>query len=175
MGINTTGIQTDVNCARPNQISVTPSNGNSIISATSIDGCSLQLSFNPNNAEEQYGVVNVPNCGTNSTDVALQPVRRSLSNNLQREQYSSCTVQVFFWFWQQNPNNSAAVFCQPRIQLFDVTAFALLNNNSLTNVTKVDNYPKPNNVSGSPLNGIPYNGYVSLFLLFVYLIHLSQS
>jgi hypothetical protein len=52
------------------------------------------------------------------------------------------------------------VFCQPRIQLFDVIAFAFLNNNSLTNVTKVDNYPKANNVSGAPLNGIPYNGHV---------------
>jgi hypothetical protein len=40
-----------------------------------------------------------------------------------------------------------------------VTAFAFLNNNSLTNVSIIDNYPKANNVSGAPLNGIPYNGY----------------
>ncbi|KAF8495945.1 hypothetical protein F5888DRAFT_1615206 [Russula emetica] len=146
MGINTTGIRTNVNCGSPNQLSVTPtSNANdSIISATSIDGCSVEVSLNPNNAEQQYGVVNVPNCGTTSTDVAFQP--------------------VFFWFWQQSPNNSAAVFCQPLIQLFDVTAYALLNNNSLTNVTIVDNYPTANNVSGAPLNGIPYNGHVSLLI-----------
>jgi hypothetical protein len=39
-------------------------------------------------------------------------------------------------------------------------AFASLNNNSLANVTIVDNYPKANNVSGAPLNGLPYNGHV---------------
>lgn len=142
MGVNTTGIQTNVNCARPNQLSLTPTSNpnNSIISATSIDGCSVEVSLNPNNAEQQYGVTNVPNCGANSTDIAFQP--------------------VFFWFWQQSPKNSAAVFCQPLIQLFDVTAFAFLNNNSLTNVTKVDNYPTANNVSGAPLNGVPYNGLI---------------
>lgn len=83
MGINTTGIQTNVNCARPNQLSLTPTSNanNSIISATSIDGCTVQLSLNPNNAEQQYGVVNVPNCGTTSTDVAFQPVRQSFSSS----------------------------------------------------------------------------------------------
>ena len=81
MGVNTTGIQTNVNCARPNQLSVTPSSNpnSSTISATSIDGCSLQLSLNPNSAAQQYGVVNVPNCGTSSTNVAFQPVRQSPS------------------------------------------------------------------------------------------------
>lgn len=84
MGVNTTGIQTNVNCARPNQLSVTPSsNSSSIISATSIDGCSVQLNLNPNNAEQQYGVVNVPNCGSTSTDVAFQPVRESFSSRLE--------------------------------------------------------------------------------------------
>ncbi len=86
MGVNTTGIQTDVNCARPNQLSVTPSStssNTSVISATSIDGCSLQVSLDPNNAEQQYGVVNVPNCGTSSTNVAFQPVRQSFSSRLE--------------------------------------------------------------------------------------------
>jgi len=44
-----------------------------------------------------------------------------------------------------------------------VTAFAFLNNNSLFNVTILDNYPAANNVSGPPLNGVPYNGQVSFF------------
>jgi len=41
-----------------------------------------------------------------------------------------------------------------------VTAFAFLNNNSLTNVTILDNYPAANNVSGPPLNNTPYNGLI---------------
>ena len=57
-------------------------------------------------------------------------------------------------------NSTAGVFCQPTMQLFDVTAFAALHNNSLTKVTIIDNYPKANNVSGPPLNGVPYNGHV---------------
>ncbi|KAI0274072.1 hypothetical protein BGY98DRAFT_921139 [Russula aff. rugulosa BPL654] len=138
MGVNTTGIQTNVNCALPNQLSVTPSSNltnTSILSATSIDGCSMQLTLNLSDSSDLYGVVNVPSCGSTSTNVAFQP--------------------VFFWFLQQSPNNSAGVFCQPRIQLFDVTANAFLNNNSLYNVSIIDNYPKANNVSGPPLNSIP--------------------
>ncbi|KAI0247423.1 hypothetical protein BJV78DRAFT_1133260 [Lactifluus subvellereus] len=141
MTVNTTGIQTNANCAVPNQASVTLSNTDaSTVSATSIDGCSLQLTFTASAAPQQYGVVNVPNCGVNTAGPAFQP--------------------VFFWFWQQNPNRFAGVFCQPLITLFDVTASAFLSNNSLANVTRVDNYPKANNVSGLPLNGVPYNGLI---------------
>jgi hypothetical protein len=90
MAINTTGIQTNVNCARPNQLSVTPSSTNSsVISATSINGCTLQVSLNPNNAAQQYGVVNVPNCGSTSTNVAFQPVRQSFSSSLE------CKHEIF--------------------------------------------------------------------------------
>jgi len=76
MGVNTTGIQTNVNCANSNDLSVASAGANSsTVSATSLDGCSLQLTFNPANAEQQYGVVNVPNCGVgNTTSVAFQPV-----------------------------------------------------------------------------------------------------
>ena len=81
MGINTTGIKTTPNCASPNQLSVTPSNANaSIISATSVEGCSLQVDINPNDSEQLYGVINVPGCGTNTSDVAFQSVRQSLSS-----------------------------------------------------------------------------------------------
>jgi len=79
MGVNTTGIQTNVNCANPRQISVSPTSANlSTISATSADGCVRQLTLNPNDANQQYGVVNVPNCSVNNNntlDVAFQPVR----------------------------------------------------------------------------------------------------
>lgn len=141
MSINTTGIQTQTNCAIPNQISVNSTIAtNWTVSAVSADGCTVNASFDPNNADQQYGVTNVPDCGVNTTDPTFQP--------------------VFFWFWRQEPSGSAAVFCQPSIRLFDVTAFASLNNGSFTNVTKIDNYPAANNVSGPPLNGIPYNGLI---------------
>ena len=80
MNINTTAIQTDTRCAVPNQLSATASNtGDLTVTATSVEGCALALAVNPNNAAEQYGVVNVPNCGSNSTDPAFQPVRQSIT------------------------------------------------------------------------------------------------
>jgi hypothetical protein len=76
MAVNTTGIRTDANCAIPNQLSVTPSDSGFLrMSATSVDGCSLEATFDPNNADQPYGVVNVPNCGINTTNPAFQPVR----------------------------------------------------------------------------------------------------
>jgi hypothetical protein len=91
MGINTTGIKTTPNCARPNQLSVTSSNANtSIISATSVQGCSLQVSLNPNDSEQLYGVINVPGCGTNTSDVAFQAVRQSLSSCRVHEKFIPC-------------------------------------------------------------------------------------
>jgi hypothetical protein len=41
-----------------------------------------------------------------------------------------------------------------------VTAFASLNNGSLTNISVNDHYRAANNVSGAPLNYIPYNGLI---------------
>jgi hypothetical protein len=80
MSVNTTAIQTDTRCAVPSQLSATPSNtGDLTVTATSVEGCSLALAVNPNNAAEQYGVVNVPNCGVNTTDPAFQPVRQSIT------------------------------------------------------------------------------------------------
>jgi len=141
MTVNTTGILSSANCAIPNQFSVNSSIAtNWTVSTTSADGCTVTASFNPNDSDQQYGVLNVPNCGSNSTDPTFQP--------------------VVFWFWQQEPNNGAAVFCEPSIELYNLTAYASLNNGTLTNVVPNDDYPAANNVSGPPLNGIPYNGLI---------------
>ena len=95
MGVNTTGIQTNVNCANPNDMSVTPTGANSsTVSATSVDGCSLQLTFNPANADQQYGVVNVPNCDvSNTTSVDFQPVRQ-LFSDFSRAKLTRCSSRV---------------------------------------------------------------------------------
>jgi hypothetical protein len=139
MSINTTGIATTVNCAIPSETSINSSNAtNWTVSATSADGCTVNASFNPSASGQQYGVENVPNCGFNTTDPTFQP--------------------VLFWFWQQEPSAFAGVFCEPHIGLFDITASASLNNGTLTGVTVIGNYTGANNVTGPPLNGIPYNG-----------------
>jgi hypothetical protein len=141
MAVNTTGILTQVSCAIPKQFSVNSTIAtNWTVSATSADGCTVNTSFDPSDSDQQFGVDNVPNCGSNSTDPTFQP--------------------VFFWFWQKEPNDGAAVFCEPTIQLYDITAFASLDNGTITSVLPIDNYPEANNVSGSPLNDLPYNGLI---------------
>jgi hypothetical protein len=141
MAVNTTGILTQVSCAIPNAFSVNSSVAtNWKVSATSADGCTVNTNFNPSDSNQQFGVENVPNCGSNSTDPTFQP--------------------VFFWFWRKEPNAGAAVFCETSIQLYDVTAFASLDNGTITNVVPNDDYPEANNVSASPLNGIAYNGLI---------------
>jgi len=145
MAVNTTGIETTVNCANPISLNLTTSNPNNFsISAISVDGCPLgPVFFNPNNATQQYGVTNVPSCNGASANISFQP--------------------VMFWYYQvkqDNTDEARGVFCTPRVQLFDITAHADLSNGSFIDATNLDNYPKPNNVSGSPLNGSTYNGLI---------------
>lgn len=141
MAVNTTGILTQVTCAIPNEFAVNSTIAtNWTVTATSAEGCTVNTNFNPSDSAQQFGVDNVPNCGSNSTDPTFQP--------------------VFFWFWRRQPNAGAAVFCETTIQLYDVTAFASLDNGTITSVNQRDNYPEANNVSSSPLNGVPYNGLI---------------
>jgi hypothetical protein len=76
MGINTTGIKTTPNCAVPNNLTASTDGDVTILSATSVEGCSLQVDLNTNDVEELYGVINVPGCGTNTSNVAFQSVRQ---------------------------------------------------------------------------------------------------
>lgn len=75
MAVNTTGILTTVDCAIPNQFAVNSSVAtNWTVSAVSADGCTVNTNFNPSESDQQFGVVNVPNCGVNTTDPTFQPV-----------------------------------------------------------------------------------------------------
>jgi hypothetical protein len=143
LAVNTTGVQTSANCSKP--ISETLSTTDAarfIINATSLDGCPASASFNPDTADQQYGVVTVPNCGQQSGNITFSP--------------------VMFWFFRFKDNDepqARSVFCYPKIAVFDVVATINLNNGILANVTIAGNYGKANNVTGAPLNGRAYNAY----------------
>jgi hypothetical protein len=147
--VNTTGIQSATNCANPSSQNLqTPSGGNYTISATSAQGCASNATFNPASADQQYGVTNVPGCGTNTQNVSQQA--------------------VMFWYFhvrQDGTPQAQSIFCQPTIGLFNIMATANLNNGSLANVTVLNSYTPSNNVSGAPLNGQPFNGYLSYSLV----------
>jgi len=113
-----------------------------MISATSVNGCVKNITFNPALSGQQYGVSNVPGC-SNASDIDFQP--------------------VMFWYFHTKADGTAegqSVFCQPTINAFNVIATASLNNGSLINTTIVGDYLPANNVTGSPLSGQAFNAVV---------------
>jgi hypothetical protein len=95
MAINTTGIKITPNCELSNQLSVTKSVTKLVTPiprseeittletrislAVSVKGCSFNVNATIDNAGDlMFGVTNVPDCSTNTTGVAFQPVRQFL-------------------------------------------------------------------------------------------------
>lgn len=143
MTVNTTAVQTNPNCANPSAPPIANTT-TGIISTISLDGCTQNITFDPKVSDQQYGVAPAP-CGAAAT---------SLRPNFQ---------PVVFWFWHVKGDTSSevrTVFCNPTMQLFNVNATADLNNGGLTTVTILGNFTASNNLTGSPLNGIPYNALI---------------
>ncbi|KAJ7262749.1 hypothetical protein B0H12DRAFT_1217525 [Mycena haematopus] len=146
MLVNTTGIRTNSTCSNPTGPPlITPVNlTSSIISANSIDGCAGNVTFDPTVSNLQYGVAPVPNCGPHA----------SLNESF---------WPVVFWFYQQEGDGTQEVktiFCTPTLELFYVHAIADLSSGALTAVQIVNNYTIPTNISGDPLNGVPFNAVI---------------
>ncbi|KAJ7736765.1 hypothetical protein DFH07DRAFT_842753 [Mycena maculata] len=143
MTVNTTGIQTTANCSNPTG-TPTVDLTTGVISSTSLSGCTSNIPFNPSVSDQQYGVQAAPCPADSTVNVTLLP--------------------VVFWFYQKNESTqtteAATVFCNPSMELFYIHADADLSSGELTGVDIVNNYTKPNNVSGPPLNGVPYNAVV---------------
>ncbi|KIK54647.1 hypothetical protein GYMLUDRAFT_231808 [Collybiopsis luxurians FD-317 M1] len=152
--VNTTGIQTSVNCKGPNGTpTLTPISGGFTITSTSADGCTQSATAsNTDVASQQYGVIEVPDsCST--------------LNKTQRP--------VMFWFFHptSNGNGSAearTVFCNPTLEAFNVEATANLNNDSVTHVVGLNSNVPSNNVTGqfgnSPLNGVIFENQTDPFI-----------
>src|SRR5262245_33367733 len=140
MAVNTTGIQTLVNCANPISSSLLTPGGNYTILATSDKECAANVTFNPATADQQYGVI-PGDCGATGLNVSQQG--------------------VMFWYFhrrQDGTPEAKSVFCQPTINVFNIVATANLNNGSLANVTVINAYTPSNNVTEAPLGGHAFNG-----------------
>ncbi|KAJ7172297.1 hypothetical protein C8R46DRAFT_143306 [Mycena filopes] len=143
--VNTTAIQTAVNCELPQTLNLTaPVSGNFTIQGTTSGGCSGDVTFNPDSTTSatQYGAVPLANCGSN--EVQFQP--------------------VMFWFFSRKDDGAqtpqaAGVFCNPTIAALNVMATVSLDNNSIVQVTTLDPGPvtTSNNVTGAPQNGTAFN------------------
>ena len=144
MSLNTTGIRTDAGCWSAPNVTLDTSNPTSFsISASLADGCSSSVTFNSSSAEQQYG--------TAPTD----PVSCGLPAGTGEE-----FAPVMFWFFHTNAAGTPqakSVICRPTLDLFNIWADVNLNNQSLIDVVITNNYTKPNNITGAPLNGKVYN------------------
>jgi len=146
MQVNTTGIKTATNCSNPAEKPILAQLSGNLFSLTSksVDGCTLNVTYDPTASGIQYGVRDVP-CPGNaaSADISLRPV-------------------MFWYFHNETDGTSEAktVFCSPSIQAFNVRASANLNNGALYDVHQLSDYVPENNVTGSPLNGQAFNGVI---------------
>jgi hypothetical protein len=146
--VNTTGIQTEVNCVSPDSLNLTAASGDYVISATFPGGCSAGLTFSPGNGDQQYSVLNASNCAPAGMDIMFQP--------------------VVFWFHLLGDNEPqvAGVYCNPTVSVFMMETSVNLTDGSLGNCTALYEDVSPNNVTGSPLNGHPYNGLATMSLAY---------
>ncbi|KAH8113035.1 hypothetical protein DFH11DRAFT_1510822 [Phellopilus nigrolimitatus] len=151
ISVNTTGIRTNATCSAPTVLNLATGAPQYVISSTSNAGCPVNVTFNPTNANQQYGVSGVDNCGAHAGG-------------------NRTFLPVFFWFFHTdagavgngagNPQ-AAGVFCTPTLEVFNVAANASLSDGSLGNVAILSPVSgQGNNITGSPQNGIPFNGVV---------------
>ncbi|TFK63948.1 hypothetical protein BDN72DRAFT_802770 [Pluteus cervinus] len=142
MTVNTTGIQTQLDCANGVGTVAQPSGNLTVVNSKSVAGCNVTTTpFDPSLSTSQYGVKDVA-CG----DAA----------NLDIEFRS-----VMFWYYSQREGggtpNAKAVFCSPSIEAYDVQAGAKLSDGSLYTVSALNDYAPTNNVTGPPLSGKAFN------------------
>ena len=142
------GVNLDSGCSIPPSIILDTDDSSSYtITASDRDGCSSAVTFNPTDSDQQYGTAaTLPGtCGLDtSTPVDFVP--------------------IMFWFFHTANNGTGqarAIICRPTLELRNIEAEVYLVNNSVIDVQLGTNFTKPNNITGSPLNGRPYNGYVA--------------
>ncbi|KAF8433924.1 hypothetical protein L210DRAFT_3454427 [Boletus edulis BED1] len=149
LAVNTTAVQTELNCASPSSLNLTTNaDGSHNALATFSDGCSASNVFNPSGGTEQFSVVNVSSCGASGLDVKFQPV-------------------VFWFYLNSSSPQVASVYCSPTMNVFTVETSMNLTTASLGDCTIIDPVQGTNNVTGSPQYGRPYNGQVPTMLSFV--------
>ncbi|EIW80264.1 hypothetical protein CONPUDRAFT_144425 [Coniophora puteana RWD-64-598 SS2] len=146
--VNTTGVETSVNCMAATNTTLSSPSSDALSTLTaSLDGCSrpTEVTFNSSEASSQYGTVNASACLPPGDDMPMnfQPV-------------------MFWWYYlyQSNDALTAAVFCRPTMEFYNIQAVQNLNNGSLQSVQVLSPYSGSDNVTGAPLYGRPWNGVV---------------
>ncbi|KAI0077976.1 hypothetical protein K474DRAFT_1661006 [Panus rudis PR-1116 ss-1] len=142
---NTTGLQTQANCATANSLNFTLiSTDSASIQASMPNGCTGSVTFNPLSADQQYG------------SSPADPTTCGIDKNTPQQ-----FLPVFFWFYHMRDDvkqpQARGVICQPTIKVFNAQVFLDLSNSNITNVTLIDEYTTANNVTGGDLQGRAFN------------------
>lgn len=143
LAVNTTGLQTEVNCINTESLNLTSSVGNYVARATFPNTCIANFTFGIADGNQQYSVINISSCALKGQDISFQP--------------------VIFWYYFQDRTTTddpqvSAIFCQPSMKAFAIMTSMNLNNGTLGDCTTLQNFTEPNNVTGAPLNGQVFNG-----------------
>ncbi|KAG2354931.1 hypothetical protein BDR07DRAFT_1493874 [Suillus spraguei] len=144
LAVNTTAIQTHVNCIKPTSfITTNLTSSDFVLSAIFSPSCNGTVSLNPSDGTDQFSVTAASTCTSSYQDQNFQP--------------------VIFWYYHLSDNGDAlgtAVFCQPSIAVFVVTTTMDLNDGSMGECIIVEPFDYTNNVTGNPLNGEAFNGVI---------------
>ncbi|KAG8985312.1 hypothetical protein FRB90_004785 [Tulasnella sp. 427] len=137
--VPTTAIESAAGCEPADTISLNSAVniGDNMTITGTWDGCTVTFGAN-HTGNDGYGVLPLGNCQTHPEAAPFRP--------------------VLFWMYSAQLDKADLMFCQPKMELWNVIAEASLVTGQITNVTLVDQSLPPNNISGSPLNGVPYNG-----------------
>lgn len=143
LAVNTTGLQTEVNCINTESLNLTSSGGNYVAGATFPNTCVANFTVGIADGNQQYGVINASSCALEGQDISFQP--------------------VIFWYYFQDMTTTNdpqvwAILCQPSMKAFVIMTSMNLNNGTLGECTTLQNFTEPNNVTGDPLNGQVFNG-----------------
>ncbi|KAI0322957.1 hypothetical protein OF83DRAFT_1160785 [Amylostereum chailletii] len=148
---NTTAIHTNPQCRDPNEVQFADGSGwnNSAV----FDGCTFSWSVNKS-AEQLFGAETMP------TDPPCPAFNVSSTSEVAQ-------IPVIFWFFTYEPSAMASVtLCVPKITLQNVAVTVDLSSSNLTSVEPLSdlvvgegNFTEfAGNITGTPLNGQPYNG-----------------
>ncbi|KIO00664.1 hypothetical protein M404DRAFT_756865 [Pisolithus tinctorius Marx 270] len=143
LAVNTTGLQTEVNCNNPESLNLTSSGDSYSAQAAFPNACFASFSFGTADGSQQYSVINASSCAPAGQEISFQP--------------------VVFWYYLQdtsatNDPQVSAIFCQPSMRVFTMSTSMNLGNGALGDCTILQDFTESNNVTGDPLNGQIFNG-----------------
>lgn len=157
--VPTTAIESTAGCEPADTVSLNSAvaiGSNMTITGT-WDGCTVTFAAN-HTGNDGYGVLPLANCATHPEPAPVRPVLFWVySADLDKVDLTFCQPKIDVWNGKSLPPNIASLVLTC-FTLGLVVAEASLVTGDISNVTLVDQNVPPNNITGTPINGVPFNG-----------------